>query len=106
MTAKPYLSSSVLNPTSLLDRRIAAADAIYSDFDFGIYEVQDQSGWEFEDEGLELSRPLYCTSKDALLEEDDTVDTPTITIKFVVTFCPDTRTIDRSYAIDTSGNII
>lgn len=44
---------------TLLDLRRDAADRKFEDFDFGETKVEDMEGWEYENDGDQMTRTVY-----------------------------------------------
>ncbi len=44
---------------TLIDKRHEAADRKFEDFDFGEAKIEDMEGWEYENEGDQMTRTVY-----------------------------------------------
>lgn len=82
---------------SLEDLRESAAQAAYTDYDFGSSEVEDHSGWEYTVPGDEWTRTIFLRS--------ETPGGATDRGHFTVVFEKGTAVVSESYGM-FNGNIL
>lgn len=77
---------------TLVEMRRDAADRKFEDFDFGTSKVEDIKGWEYENDGDQMTRTVY-------FENSEDPDADSMRGHFNVRFEPGSATISDAYGV-------
>jgi hypothetical protein len=77
---------------TLIEMRRDAADRKFEDFDFGTSNVEDMEGWEFENDGDQMTRTVY-------FEDSEDPDADSVRGHFNVRFETGSAVIADAYGV-------